>query len=516
MRFRSGTVAIVLLLLASAGLLASWVKNTAPQREQRQRIMRERMNRGWPGPGPIMGMMGPDMMGPGMMGPGMMMPGFGPMGLFFSREPRLIATLSTQAGPFTVTVRHIRAEDNMRNLNMPYDGDTSPVGSFMIALQLLSRDPQAVKQSKLIRESLRAIDNTGKILHALPPQRERMERSDLTNGGVRYVYLMEAPAPSAQFLTRLEGEIQMTDSSSRIPFRLSNIPLPNHPRLFGQAAPRVLSSRVADGLPPQMFVAYGQRVDDLSRDSTPAPEASFFPLQQLLIPDKLPVPLGVPTPEGPTMLRLTSHSGPMGSIDVGIGLANAGSEGSAGRAMWKGRIWEGDTLLVVLPVQKNEPRKAVALRIHRDVIPPLEAANDAPPIFPASQGLPGGAISTGVRVGNQPFGRGSLRVRVWQREGNRWSEPEDAIVGLSSTGEFILANLQPGEYRMERVLTTLTPLLPRGERLDSLDRYIKFRFGLQNGTWEGQTVERIVVRGGQTTHVPPLRYTSGSGQVAAK
>lgn len=456
------------------------------------------------------------MMGPGMLGPGMLMPGIGPMGMFYSREPRLIATLSTQAGPFTITVRHIRAEDRMRNINMPYDGDSSSVGSFMLAIQLLSRDLLAVDQARLIRESLRAVDNTGKVLHALPPERESMERSELTNGGVRYVYLMEAPAPSARFLARLEGEIQMADSASRVPFRLFNIPLPNCPRLFGQAAPRILSSRVAEGLPPQMYVAYGKRVDDLSRDSAPAPEASFFPPQLLLLPDRLTVPLGVPTPEGPTMLQLTSHAGPMGSIELGIGMAKAGSDGLTGKTVWKGRIWEGDTLLVVLPAQKNEPRKAVALRIHRDITPPLEVANDAPPMFPASQGLPGGAISTGVRVGNQPFGRGSLRVRVWQRQGNQWSEPEDAILELSSTGEFILANLQPGEYRMERVLATLTPLLPRGERLDSLDRYIKFRFGLQNGTWEGQTVERIMVRGGQTTHVPPLRYTSSSNQVVAK
>ncbi|HXG23500.1 MAG TPA: hypothetical protein VNJ09_03010, partial [Chthonomonadales bacterium] len=67
MRFRPGTVVIVLLLVASVGLLASWVTRTAPQREQRQRILRERMNRGWPGPSPMMGMVGPGMMGPGMM-----------------------------------------------------------------------------------------------------------------------------------------------------------------------------------------------------------------------------------------------------------------------------------------------------------------------------------------------------------------------------------------------------------------------------------------------------------------
>jgi hypothetical protein len=175
---------------------------------------------------------------------------------------------------------------------------------------------------------------------------------------------------------------------------------------------------------------------------------------------------------------------------------------------WKGRIWEGDTLFIVLPARKNEPRKAVALRIHRDILPPIATINDAPPpLFPASRGMPGGAITTGVIVGNQPFGPGSMKIRLWQRVGNRWSEPQDTFVVLSNNGEFILANLQPGEYRMERILDTLTPLLPRGEKLDSLERYLQFRYGLRNGAWEGQIVEHIIVRGGQTTKVPPLRYT---------
>jgi hypothetical protein len=508
MKVRVGTIAIILLLSAGAGLLASWVKRTAPLRKQRERAFREQPFRGWPGPSPMMGLMGPGMMGPGMMAPGMV-PGFGPMGPFFSREPRLLVTLSTQAGPFTVTVRHIRAEDGLRTINMPFDGNTDSVGRFLISIQLLSRDPQAVRQSRLLRGSLRAIDNTGKILRAFPPERESMERNELTNGGVRYSYVMEAPAPSAQYLTRLEGEIQILDSYSRIPFRLTNIPLPNCPRLFGQAAPRVLSAKAAAGLPSQMIVVSGPKVDALSRESTPAPEASFFPPQQLLMPDKLPVSMGVPTPEGPVWLQLTSRLGPMGSIHISLRIAQSEySPKMMEEENWKGRIWEGDTLFIVLPARKNEPRKAVALRIHRDILPPIATINDAPPpLFPASRGMPGGAITTGVIVGNQPFGPGSMKIRLWQRVGNRWSEPQDTFVVLSNNGEFILANLQPGEYRMERILDTLTPLLPRGEKLDSLERYLQFRYGLRNGAWEGQIVEHIIVRGGQTTKVPPLRYT---------
>jgi len=431
---------------------------------------------------------------------------------FWSRPPgirlsaRLLSNLAEQIGPYTLSIRQVRAQDGERDLFMPFIGGNTPLGNVQVVFQVVSARPKAERRCELDISSIQAQDDTGQRLRAI---RRLLSPTTFAHGWYDAI-LLQAPAPSARTLTSVEGTLRVTAASGQIlrrPFRLTNVPLPRGQRLYGRVAPRILPEKHARRLPPGLVVLTGAKAEAVLRASTPAPIPASLPPQTLVLAPETPARLRVPTPADATALTLNARQGPYGSIPLQVA---QNRPGDGGMTPWQGDVWDDEPFAIVLaPEGAGRARQVVAMRLSR-TMESIYQTLTAPPIFPAQSGHPGGAISSSVRVGEERFGAGTLNVRLWQRVGSGWSNPQEITVPLQTDGTFVLPNVEPGEYRMERPKESLKPLQFPAEPTAPVEVYIKARFGATGGAWHGERVEHLRVYPGQRTEVPPLWWRPDS------
>lgn len=480
MRARGGALLVVGLLGIGAALFYSWFRDASHHREQ-MRLRREA--RRWERATLVGG------------------PNNDSRAVEFHRriplEPRLFSTFAERAGPYLVSVRQIRSADGERDLVSSHTVTNRPLGRIYVVFQFIPAEPDVKEPCLLEVDSLWAQDDTGRRLR---PRRQVMPQSAFAHGWYEVV-MLEPPADSAQTLARLGGAILIKDRSGkwiRRPFRLTNVPLPSGSRVFGRLASRLLSEEMARSVPPGLTVLTGRAAEEAVQRSRPAPLSMPLPPQRFLVTEGLPARMRVPTPLDSTALTVNARVGPYGSFPLTLRADGSGSR-------WQGKVWEGEPFVIALPQERSKERRAVVVSLSRTAIP-LRPPFSIGPIFPARSGRPGGAIATEVRVGDQRFGGGMMEVRLRKRTESGWSEPQRVMVPLRMDGTFVLPNVEPGEYRMERPAQTLRPFLTEGEAPPPLDAYLKERFNIGNGAWHREVLEGIVVRPGQKTEVAPLQW----------
>ncbi len=412
-------------------------------------------------------------------------------------DARMVTTAATAAGRVTVCVHGIRPMDRMYGQGPP--PLFMPLGPLILRLEVLG----AGAGVDIEASSLRVQDNTGSLVRLanIPAASFPLE------GVTIFQEYLEAPAPNARYLTRIEGTLRVPDGASvqRIPFRIVDVPLPNTPRLFGRCVPRELPASAARGLGAGLLVIPGWEAQQLMRKTTPVALPEGFVPEYLLLGEGMPARIGVPTPASAQKLDLQAASGLAGSIRVRL---------ACGASLWSGTVWSSERFLVVLPGGTG-PRTALVMQIGHDWSTPMEPP-DVPSPFPSAEGTPGGAIHSSVLVAGRSFGRGYLQVELWQKQGDRWDGPRSLRVPVREDGSFVVPNLAPGEYRMARSGGSLVPVPPRRDVAWPLDAYMHERFLADRGAWTGEQVASIQVRPGQQVEVAPMRWLpSASGAVAA-
>lgn len=493
---RTGTFLIVALVFAGIWALVYWPRDAPrPRRSERR-----------PPPSPMFFYPTPMLNSFMSSGPGVARLGRG--GPRIALEPRLFSTLAARAGDCLVSVRQVYTADRERNILLASTGDEHPVGPLHLILQVYRPGARTLKDRSLDTASVRAVDDTGAPIRSQLSPPEIAEPLEIP-GGLVYLIQMNAPAPTARLLKVLEGTLVEGSSRGEVrrqPFRIEHVPLPNAPRLFGEAFPRLLSPEAARGIPAGLSILHGPRAVALAEDLRAEPAATTLPRQRLILAANRAMPLGVPTPFSQTVLRINARPGPMASILLELRL---------GPERWEGRVWHRDALLVALPQESGRPRRVVMLRFLRDN-EALPIPERPPVIFPAPPGRPGGAIYGSVRVGERPFGEGLITIYLWRRGDAGWEGPRRAVLPIQENGIFSLPNLAPGEYRMELSPETLLPTLPRSVASGSLSEYLRSRFGIEGGRWTGQIVQSLSVRGGQKIELPPLQWQPHSPDLHAR
>lgn len=418
-------------------------------------------------------------------------------GVTVAGESRMVATLAAQTGPFTVSYRTLRSDAAVRAQSPPGMAPPGALGPFTLWLQVTGDETQ-LSGCRLDFDSVKALDNTGRALG------QSRKSDDIGNpitfpGGCVWYVRMQAPANDASTLKSVVGRLLVRrESGNEQPydFRIEDIPLPNGPRLFGRIAARSLSPARLSRLDNSLTVGAGSGATELVRDSEPVRLPSNYAVQYLILGPGLPSRLRIPTPVEGEEVGIQANIGPMGVIDLKL---------SHRSRTWHGKVWDGESVFVVLPAARGMSRRAFVLRLSRSPNQ-SDSAGDAVPLFPPVDGSPGGSIATRVCVGAKSFGKGFLRVQVSRKDGSRWGEPRSAIVQVQEPGDFILTNLAAGEYRISHPASGLIPALSTREQPATLEDYLNYRFGVRGGSWSGESIDRVEVRAGQVTETEPLRW----------
>ncbi len=421
--------------------------------------------------------------------------------LAISRESRLIASLAQQAGPFTVSIRNLRTYNDERSLMRPVLRDNAPIGPFFLYIQVLG-DEKALAGCRLDSHQIVAVDDTGKLIRSNPNPDFTLQPVTFP-GGMVVVSAMESPAAGAHSLDRVEGKLTLPVAgrvADELPFCIRNVPLPNSQRLFGRAVPILITDREAGTLNHGLVVKTGPDADSLVRTSSALRLSAKFQPQQLLVGAGLPVKLGIPDPRAPDHVGLKADPDDLGFVNMDVNFKGN---------HWSGKLWDADTLFVALPDKSGEGRRAVAIRLSRNALAPDNSSN-TPAAFPSPDGAPDGALKSSVLIDGRDFGPGSTTVSLRLLEGETWSEPRTSFVRIGHDGSFVIRNLAPGRYRLQRSAIDLAPNQIFGLPVLAAGQYLKCRFGkdITLGSWQGEGVIDVIVRPGQTTEAPPLKWMS--------
>ena len=430
---------------------------------------------------------------PGPRMPGPMFRGIGP------NVPRLVATWATQAGPYTICVSYVRPQQDGRPFVLPRApvNPRSGLGPFNLGIQILAA-PADLDQVELDASSLRIRENMGGVLLPEPASAAAAQPVDFT-GGMGYALAFPAPRPESNLFPSIEGDILLA-SGARRHFRISNVPLPLPRvfRIFGRMVPRRISADASAklGIRGGLTVLRNEEAEEAIRSSVPAGAGVLSRPQRLIFTPAMMASIGIPSPAAPDRVRVSVSPGQLGRIDLALRFADE---------EWKGKLWNGDTVFVALPADRGRTRRAAAIRLSLEPISAPELPVSPPPFLP-DRGSPGGSIASRVLVDDLPFGRGTLRIELRKQRSGGWSEPRPTSVFLNSDGEMTLSNVAPGIYSLQRPAHDLAPDLPNGMDSTPLAAYLASRFDVSAGRWEGETVDRLEVRTGQRTEIPPLRF----------
>ena len=128
---------------------------------------------------------------------------------------------------------------------------------------------------------------------------------------------------------------------------------------------------------------------------------------------------------------------------------------------------------------------------------PVRNVNVCPHVEHAIRTLHIGKLGKLIEALKPVTGHAQVRCRPRTRSGE-----------ASKNVDIAAAALAAGEYRIKRVPDSLIPAFLRSERGASTEDYMKFRFGAQTGAWKDEVVESVIVREGQKTVLPPLRWAT--------
>jgi hypothetical protein len=474
---RNATLAIVGLVGASILLVVAWSLAQARQRPTRT------------SPGSVQ-------LAPGLPGSGI---SFGPtfgLGL----EPRLFVTLCERTGPFLVSVRQIWTADRRAGLLLPHRGAEEALGPCTVVLQVLQPGGPEPPTYRVDTRNLRVYDSLGRLLEHKPVVREGREMTPI--GGGAFCAIDIAP-PAGASLSRIEGAVldAGTDGRERsYPFVLSEVPLPNTHRVFGDIAVHYLPTEQAARYPEDLVVLGSEATRKLLPALTKHPESGLLPRQRILLALEKPgrirqVLAGVPD------LRLRADRSDFGAI-----VTEAEVQGRT----WRGTLWSGDPHALIAPGLTGGRRAVFLVRLRRIYEEPLLTLT-TPSAFPAQAREAGGSITSYILANGQRVTRAMFNVRVFRVNGPLLDGPKTMRVSLDDDGVMTLPNLRPGRYLLLRQPEKLEPsaVLPDEEVM----AYLNARYGLRGGAWVGRAVE-VEVRAGARVAAPPLEWRSGPDAIA--
>jgi len=411
--------------------------------------------------------------------------------------PRLVATWATRVGTYSVGVSTLRSMQENRPLfrRTGFQIGRGGMGPFYVTLQVLGERID-VERVELDVDSVRLTDDSGAVLRR-DPAALSADKPVKFPGGLGYVLPFPAPSPQSNMVRTVEGELILS-SGARRAFRITNVPFPLQrvDRLFGRLAPRQLSTEDESRLPDGLAVLEREEAESVLSRSKPLDSPLARTPQRLVFTHSVPASVGIPTPLELDSVLMIATAGQMGSMDLEL---------RHGAETWRGKLWENDPILVALPRRGRESRRVAAIRLSRDVAPNTSPSM-SPPTFLPEPGQSGGAISSKVLVAGRPFGYGILQVELRHLRGEQWSEPRVANAPIGRDGTINLPNIAPGTYSLRRPGSRVTPEMSSREASVPLRAYLSGRFGARSGKWEGEFVDRIVVRSGQSTDIEPLSF----------
>lgn len=450
------------------------------------------------------------------------------------RAPRYLANLAAQAGDYVVSVRQVMGSDNAsgRNLyaNRPPDAIRGPLERMSLSLQVMSPKEEAVANVSDFAAHLVATDDKGRRLASV----SNFSMVDFPRGKARVVE-METPAPDAQYLKTLEGEIILRKYGSTKPesrtFRIENVPLPVTNHVFGVVSAAYVDAShltAAPSGPALSNTAISSRLltgkdADLFRDSFPPARPE-------------PNPLGLPSrvvlrPELENRLRLYTASSegktpdvwecslkPRVGLDGEIPLTLELKQGQNTMPLRaEVSVWENEPALVLLSARDHKGRSlAVWLQLYLDAPPDEEDSSPLPqrPV-PAGQGERGAAMHGQIAFEGVPlrYGRAALEVLHWDATANAWNKPVLAKVMLDQDGAWNFANLSPGRYRVRIVSAQpyRSGMSPNGRDADFLRR----RYGMTSPLWQNETQE-MTVRAGAFAELQLCNLTDSKRLASAR
>jgi hypothetical protein len=410
--------------------------------------------------------------------------------------PRLVANWAAQVEDYTVCVSSIRSSiDGRRPMPGMSADPRRGVGPFYIVIQILGVKPHDPLPT-IDARSVRAVDDRGGVYtfeDSIPDSGKPLP----IDGGIACVVPMRHPDAGARWFRTVDGVV-LLDKGVRKPFRVSDLILPvaRTPRIYGRLVPLRLSAEKEKPLPDGLVVLKESSAERTMSGSRPASKGILALPQRLIFAAEEWARFTVPLPGEADNVEIKASPGHIGSIDVDIRLAEIS---------WKGRVWDSDTLLIILPRQPGEGRKAAAIRLSRD---PFYLPDPAPAAATFTPGPeePGGSIISRVLIGHKPFGRGSVEVEISRLESGVWTEPRVTNVPIKPDGTMWLSNVAPGVYTIRRSPLGLAASLPTGSAPATLAAYLEDRFGVTDGEWEGETAKDVKVVGGARTSIPELRF----------
>ncbi|NUQ70698.1 MAG: hypothetical protein HUU17_07735 [Chthonomonadales bacterium] len=411
-----------------------------------------------------------------------------------SGQARIIANLSSTAGPYLVSIRQIFAADRVRNLLDPplaRSGDTGPIGPWQLVLQVNTIGKSAGAFT-IDMDQLHMVDDRGSRLHRLNPPLT-IGQSLPISGGRSFTAFYSAPEPSATLISRLDGTVRETSVDGRFrdyPFVIVNAPLPTRERYYGGVRVLTLDDTISRQLPRDGGILVGSSIAGAMRGSQTDASILELPYLRLTLPKGAAASLSALLPAGRPRCTLMATGEPGDNIRVSVVI---------GSRRWQAHVWEREPMLLVMPENGPLSRRAFLVQLgYRDQASLLPSAR---PIYPATGKQPAGSIVLTMTVKDRPLGPGLLQVHIGRHQGQGWGPMRSVTVPVRSNSEAIIANIAPGRYLLELSMDTFRPLgtsppLP-------MDLYLRRRYGVQSGDWSNIHQE-VTVYGGRRTYGAPV------------
>lgn len=432
--------------------------------------------------------------------------------------PRYFANLSSQAGPFVVTIRQVMETNAAVDLYMNRP-PISPYPGFVrgsVSLQIMCTDKALLEQVSDFAAHLTYTDDRNRRYDS--PFAGPVQAFE--NGQARIVYLPRTPR-DLRYLKRIEGDIVLKPASGtgkqkerRIPFLIENVPLPVENHLFGVAAAAYLPSeyhslaRSAEKQGDLLLVrdSAARRATTLFPPFKPDPHPLKLPNRLLMQPEasnKFQVPL----PGGTQFLSCTLKPvfAQDGEIRTFCRLEGSLPGSPALQASFS--LWDNEPVVLLFPERALFPNasgnRQMALRLHCY----LQLLSDWLPMsspFPATTGERGASITGQALVRSEPVRRGTIRLKIERLDGDALMarEPMEVEPFLDEEGRFRLTNFSPGLYRIEAI--GVTPYRSRVVETSAPQEHLCRRYGLKNPVFLEAQRNNLLVRGGAEVVLPPF------------
>jgi len=463
--------------------------------------------------------------------------------------PLYVANLSEDCGGYLVSVRQVLCGRAHLFGNVAPTVHL-PAGKLIVSLQVMSVRHDLHNISIDARSKVYAQDDTG----------QKLVGSYLSNfrfpGGIGALFELPAPSPSARLLTYFAGTLMLSSllqeeklaeryesrlyptlsqinphpepppqpPAQRVPFRISNVPLPIATHIFG-----LLSARL---LPDSQLGMLGRRPNlvCLTRAQAAAWRKLFPPFVADPGPFHLPNHLILaPGMDGRFVAPVGGQENVLLDCTLNASLARYGLLPTtlrfalAGRParVWQGRFdfWDHEPVIFLMPPQWSPPgqRLAIWMELYLDMPPPT--ANPIPPgecihlTVPAGQ--LGGGLAGRVLLEGAPVALGVVEVSLACIEGAAKGQEDDVWLPLDREGRWFLQGLYPGRYEVQlrKVQPYLSPFgMPGNFRWSD---YARLHNGIQRGAWQRAQQGPIVVVAGSMTilqdwnYLPTVRVAPG-------